>query len=118
MKLTNQKQSAQSISNGSANQTDNSTSSNNEELVKKIEIENTPFTAIWYKEEWNLLLGKYRIAGPFKEENEVMEAAKDTSWDTLLKVMQALIEGNMNWKERQEIATKLNNNNQNKNENE
>lgn len=80
---------------GNVNPTIKQDSSNNEELIKKIEIENTPFTAIWSEDkEWNLLMGRYRIAGPFEKEEEVKEAAKDVSWETLLKVMQALIEIN------------------------
>lgn len=72
----------------------NNLNSSNEELIKKEPIEGTPFTIIGHNEEWNVLLGRYRIGGPFKSKEEGINEAYNTSWDMILKVMQAVVDAN------------------------
>lgn len=74
---------------GSANGTDKQDSSR--QLVEKIEIENTPFTAIRVDEKWFITMGKYRLTEPIDNKEEALAAGIDESWWRIMSVIKAMI---------------------------
>lgn len=78
------------------------------ELVEKKRIEDSPFTAVRHDEEWHLCMGKYRLAGPYKTEEETREDSKDVSWDRLLTIMSIMITEAEEVKKLQSEVTRLN----------
>jgi hypothetical protein len=69
----------------------NNSQSGNTELVEQKEIENTPFMAVRMEDKWFLTLGKYRLTEPLKTEEEVIESAKDATWERIMQVMKIMI---------------------------
>jgi hypothetical protein len=78
------------ISNGNANQTTNSESSS--ELVERVEIKETPFTAVRADAKWFLTMGKYRLTEPLDTLEECEIAAFETSWSRIMQIMAIMIE--------------------------
>lgn len=66
-------------------------SEKNEELVKIVDIEETPFKAVKADGKWFLSMGKYRLTEPLETEQECREAATDASWWRILTLMQVMI---------------------------
>lgn len=74
---------------GNANQIHNNDSS---ELTEKIEINETPFTAIRIENKWFLTMGKYRITEPLTSKEEVLQDANRSDWNRILQVIGVMIE--------------------------
>lgn len=55
-------------------------------------IEDTPFTAVKYGDNWFLTMGKYRLTEPIDSKEAVMEMAQDTTWMRLLQVIKIMID--------------------------
>lgn len=62
----------------------------NEELIKIIEIEDSPFQIVKTEDKYFLAMGKYRLSEMFDTEKEAREDVKDLSWFRLLSVMHAV----------------------------
>lgn len=57
-----------------------------EELIKRVEIEGTPFTAILVEEKWFLAAGKYRLTEPLKSLEECKKESKPT-WPRIMQMI-------------------------------
>lgn len=77
-----------------AEQPDNNNSSN--ELVERLPIKDTPFTAIRLDKDWFLTMGKYRLTEPVHTFEEIEEIAYNPTWDRIMQIMQIMIEENKN----------------------
>lgn len=75
---------------GTVNETDKP-KSNSDQLLEKIEIENTPFTAIKVEDKWFLMMGKYRLTEALTKD-EVLAASLDESWFRIMQVIKIMIE--------------------------
>lgn len=75
--------------------TADNTNSNSEQLIEREDIENTPFTIVKFSDKWTLVMGRYKIAGPFPTKDLALEASKDASWNTIMIVIQAMIDANL-----------------------
>lgn len=63
----------------------------NTETVEKIEIENTPFTAVRIDDKWYIVMGKYRLTNEIATKEEALAAAIDESWWRIMSVIKAMI---------------------------
>lgn len=81
--------------NGYVNEVDKeeSTSGKNE-LMEKVEVKDTPFTAIRMDDKWFLTMGKYRLTEPRESLDAVMKDAEDASWWRILQVINIMIQEN------------------------
>lgn len=68
--------------------------SNSEQLVERIPLENTPFTAIRTEKIWFLTMGKYRLTNQLGSLEECKAEAEDMTWNRLVQVIQIMIEAN------------------------
>lgn len=66
----------------------------NSELVEKIEIEDTPFTAIRIEDVWFLTMGKYRLSEPMQTKKEVLEDAQRADWWRIMAIINIMIKEN------------------------
>lgn len=71
---------------------DNNESNSKEELVKRKEVENTPFTIITTNGKSFGAMGKYRITEPYDKEEEVEKELKKITWNRLIQVVILLID--------------------------
>lgn len=62
------------------------------ELIKRTEIENTPFTVVTIKEESFGSMGKYRITEIYKTEDEVKKELENITWNRIVQVMLLITE--------------------------
>lgn len=61
------------------------------ELVKRQDIDGTPFTAICVEDQWFLALGKYRLTPPLDSFEECVDQSTQT-WERTMQVIQIMIE--------------------------
>lgn len=66
-------------------------SNSNSELIKRTEVENTPFTVITIENESFVTLGKYRLTEKFETEKEAIESASKITWDNIMQVITIMI---------------------------
>lgn len=72
----------------SAKKTDNSKSnSENEELVKRHDIEETPFTIVEAAGGYWGTMGKYRITEKLESKKAVEDAIMPQTWNNLVRIM-------------------------------
>jgi len=66
----------------------------NEELIVRTEIEDTPFVVIELKEsgEYFATLGEYRITEKVKSKAIAIESVKKMTWNRVIQVVMILIE--------------------------
>jgi hypothetical protein len=60
------------------------------ELIKREEIENTPFTIVTVNKESFGAMGEYRITEPRETAEEVREELKEINWNRIVQVMMIL----------------------------
>lgn len=77
-------------SHGNAKNTNNINYS--EKLIERVEIEETPFTAIKNNEEWFLTMGKYRLTQGMQTLEEVKDNATNTDWFRIMQIIGIMIE--------------------------
>lgn len=65
--------------------------SNSNELVERIPITDTPFTAIRLDNKWFLTMGKYRISEPVDSFEQIQMEAENTTWDRIMQVILIVI---------------------------
>lgn len=65
-------------------------------LIERVEIENTPFTAVKKGDEWFVCWGEYGISGPHKDEESCREALDVEPY----KIMTVMIVAVMDKKEQ------------------
>lgn len=63
-----------------------------QQLLEKVEIEGTPFTAIKLDAKWFLTMGKYRISELYDTLQEVQQDAQDASWMRIMTIMNIMIQ--------------------------
>ena len=63
----------------------------NSELAEVKLIPESPFAARRYDDKWILTVGKYRTPHFFKTYEEAEHEVKNPSWDTIMTVMQFVI---------------------------
>lgn len=68
----------------------------NTEMIERIEIKDTPFTAVRVENQWFLSMGKYRITEPTEDKEECMKEAENTTWNRIMQVVQIMVEYNLN----------------------
>lgn len=90
MKSTTKETSEQELLLGNVNQTNNNDL--NYELTERVEIEETPFTAIRMDNIWFLTLGKYRISEPMETLEEIKKDAFRADWFRIMTIMGVVIE--------------------------
>lgn len=92
--------------NGSSSNTAEGQDNNNSnsELVEKINIKDTPFTAVRLDDKWFLTLGKYRLTDPVQTFDEVEAQAYETTWTRIMSIMQIMIDENEE-KKKEKIYT-------------
>lgn len=79
--------------NGMLKETNNNDYSiKNEELVERIEVENTPFTVAGVKQGWFVLIGNTRLTDGLESKEEALEDAKRVDWERMMQVMSVMIE--------------------------
>lgn len=76
----------------SADQQHNNDSS--KQLVEKLQIPNTPFTAVKFDKLWYLTLGKYRLTEGLDTYDQVEDNAHDASWNRIMQIIQIMIDEN------------------------
>lgn len=64
------------------------------ELVEKLKIQDTPFTAVRLDDKWFLTMGKYRLTEPMKTFDEVNEDAHRADWTRVMQIIQIMIDEN------------------------
>lgn len=74
---------------------------NAEQLLERHPIENTPFQAVRYEDEWYLLMGKYRLTEGLETLEDVISEAGNTSWNRLLAIMHIMIKEYNNKEEKE-----------------
>lgn len=94
------------LSLGTASETSNSNSSN-EELVTRKQIPGTPFNIIGANEKWWGTMGKYRLTEQLDTEEDAVMQTTTMTWDRVIQIMQALIEINQEEKEFKTTGEKL-----------
>lgn len=94
-------------SSGTVNETDKQNSTSNQ-LVEKIEIENTPFTAVRIDDKWFLTMGKYRLTPPLPNKKEALAAGVDESWWRIMQVVNVMINEHEKENGKFDEGTKLN----------
>lgn len=60
------------------------------QLIQKIQIEDTPFFAGKQEGKWYLLLGKYRLTDALPSIVDVVNDAKQTTWERYFDIMQII----------------------------
>lgn len=74
--------------------TDKQNLSSNEELVRRVNIDNSPFHAIGLLEgedrKWFGVMGKYRITEPVTTFDAVENELKNITWDRIVQVITIL----------------------------
>jgi len=73
---------------------EHSSSSNSNQLVERIPIEDTPFTAIKCDNQWFLTMGKYRLTEPMPSLDEVTQDAQRADWTRVMQIIQIMIDEN------------------------
>jgi thioredoxin-related protein len=73
------------------NTTDKQNSSN-EELIKKYEVKNTPFTIIKQDNKVYGVMGQYRLTEDLKSVKKAKEEMKKITWDRLMQVVTILFD--------------------------
>lgn len=105
--MTNeQKTSDTAETHGTANETDKQ-KSNSKELIEKIEIEKTPFTAIRQDDKWFLTMGRYRLTQPLDSKEEALAAGVDESWWRIMQIIKIMITEHENEKGKEVNGTKI-----------
>lgn len=72
----------------------NNNESNSNELIERVPIEDTPFTAIRYDNKWFLTMGKYRLTEPTDSLEQIQEDAQRADWARVMQIMQIMIDEN------------------------
>lgn len=85
----------------------NNSNSTSKQLREEKEIKGTPFRAVRLGEEWNLVLGRIRVAQPTKTYEELEERVFNMDWDLLLNVVQAIYDGNRAYEKEIEKAQEI-----------
>ena len=76
-----------------------------EELIKRTEVVNTPFTIIETPEGKFLAMGKYRLTEPMENMVELLAEANEFNWNRMVQVTMILIQQVMG---TNEILEKIN----------
>ena len=76
------------------------TTTNENQLVQQIPIEGTPFTAVKLEDYWFLTMGKYRLTEKLKSLEECKEEAKDASWYRIMQIINIMIKENKEQEEQ------------------
>ncbi len=64
----------------------------NTELVKKVEMEDTPFTIVELEGRFFGTMGNYRLTEQFDSFEECEEVMKEFSWNRVIQVMMLLVD--------------------------
>lgn len=90
-------------------ETSNTSSGKNEELIKREEVKDTPFVKITTNGESFLVMGKHRITGKGDNEtvDKVIKELKKTDWAFMLNIISAAVEMHMELKEKEILPIKL-----------
>lgn len=76
-------------------ETDNKESSSiNEELISRTEIEGTPFTVIGIDNKYFGVMGQYRITEEYEDKEAVIAGLKEMNWNRIVQVILILKELN------------------------
>ena len=71
-----------------------------EQIIERIEIENTPFNAVKFEEQnWAITMGRFILLNGFKSKEAAIKAANKNNWELILTVMNAVITFRENLKE-------------------
>lgn len=85
---------------------DSSNKEENTELVKRYEIEDSPFTIIGLptgekkKEKYFGVMGKYRVTLPNESKDAIEAELKDVTWNRIIQVILILMETDLNIKDK------------------
>lgn len=79
----------------------------NTQQIEKIEIENTPFTAVKYGDKWFLAMGKYRLTKADLTKDEALAEGVNESWWRIMQVVKIMIEEHEKEKGKVEPNTEL-----------
>jgi len=66
--------------------------STSNELLEKVPIEDTPFTAIRFENKWFLTMGKYRLTEPVDTLEAVQIDAQRADWYRVMQIINLMIE--------------------------
>lgn len=81
----------------------------NQELVKRTEVEGTPFMIITTPDGGSVLtMGKYRISEPMESIEEAQQYAQSKPWTLILCVIMAMVQDEIAQRDENYIANKLN----------
>lgn len=80
---------------------------NSKQIIEKIDIENTPFTAVKADQEWFIMMGKYRLTKGIKSKDEALAAGLDESWWRIMQVIQIMIDEHEYRKGKEKNGTEL-----------
>jgi len=67
-------------------------SNSNSELIKKTDVENSPFQVVTTEQGSFGTMGQYRLTEVFENENEAIEEMKTITWNKIVQVMMVLID--------------------------
>lgn len=76
-------------------------------LIEKFDVDETPFTIIRQDKDWFVMMGRYRITESLSGYIEAEERAKRTDWTTIMQVIGVMIEEYQNLSEIRERLMKL-----------
>lgn len=63
-----------------------------EELVKRVEVEDTPFTIVRVDGLWFGTMGEYRLTEQFENFADCQDAVSKFSWNRVVQVMMLLVD--------------------------
>lgn len=80
---------------------------NDEEEAYK--LKGTPMTIVRHKDDWGVLIGKYRLSEKFEHFGEALDDAKRQDWERVMQIIQLMIEQHdlNKWKPSEEEENKL-----------
>lgn len=76
----------------SGDQTDNKHSNSNEELIKREDVENTPFQVITIGKDSFGTFGKYKITEDYENPLQVHAELKKMDWNRVIQIMVLVID--------------------------
>ena len=63
-----------------------------EELIKRIDVENTPFVIINIENEYFGTFGQYRITEVYETEAQCKRAVSEITWNNIIKIITLITE--------------------------
>lgn len=80
--------------------------SGKDEIVKRREVENTPFVMVSIGDQHFVTMGKYRLTPPQTEE-ECNQWITELSWDKVLSVVHIMVETHLEYREMEQSKERL-----------